>query len=104
MADISLALIDFFKKIASRETQILTILKQEENFQMNAEQWRFTLIDLHSFLQRYNSEYQGIDYNKFRKILYSSPINDEIKQFGAEITIDINKKNINNSVYMLIWR
>ena len=62
-----LSLVDFFKKTAGRDRQILTMLGQEKNFQVNTTQWRFTLIDLYAFLQRYNNEYQNVSYRRFKK-------------------------------------
>ena len=105
MANISKSLVEYFSRTASRDAQLLAEIESESAFQMNAELWRFTLIDLYSFFQRIDSDFQDIEYNKFRKILYNSPINQEVRKFGAEILVDTNKGkgHVDHSTYILIW-
>ncbi len=100
---ISESLLVFFRNVAKKDSSVLAKIEQFSNFDVNTKQWSFALIDLYSFLQRYNSEFQDIQYNKFRKVLYNSPINQEVKKFGAEILVDTNKSHVDRSTYILIW-
>ena len=97
------SLLEFFRDAARKDSSVLGNIQQFNNFDVNSNQWSFTLIDLYSFLQDYNSEFQNIDFNNFRKTLYNSPINHEVKKFGAEVLVKTNEGHVDRSTYVLIW-
>ena len=97
------SLLVFFRNVAKKEPSVLSSIEQFTNFDVNAKQWKFTLFDLYSFLQCYNNEFQNIEYNKFRKALYNSPVNQEIKVLGAEIIIASNQDHVDSSTYLFVW-
>ena len=98
------SLLVFFRDVAKKDSGVLAKIEKFSNFDVNVEQWSFSLIDLYSFLQDYNSEFQNIDFNNFRKTLYNSPINHEVKKFGAEVLVKANEGHVDRSTYVLIWQ
>lgn len=96
-------LIYFFKQVAQKDKAQLEKLTSESCFSVEPEYWRFTLPDLHSFLQNQEDVFFGVDYKKFRKLIFNSPINKIAKLNGAEITIGDNRGNVDISSYALVW-
>lgn len=97
------ALISFFEQVAQKKKLLLKIIKQEQHFTIDEKCWRFTLPDLHLFLQQNNDLFSHVDYLKFRQLIYNSPINQSVKPYGAEITIANNQDKVDKSSYALIW-
>ncbi len=97
------ALLSFFNQVALKNEAVLAPLKSEQCFDINAKRWQFKLPDLHVFLQHQESVFTHIDYNSFRKILFSCPINQTIKSNGGEIIITENHNNVDKTQYTLIW-
>lgn len=96
-------LIDFFQHVAKKDVSILSKISIEEYFTVGEGNWQFTLPDLHVFLQQNYDVFSTIDYKQFRKLIFSSKINSEIKPLGAEVTIFNNKNNVDLSTYELAW-
>jgi hypothetical protein len=97
------ALISFFEQVAQKNKLLLKTLKQEECFTIDQECWRFTLPDLHLFLQQKNEIFNHIDYQQFRKLIFSSPVNQCVKPYSAEVTITENHGKVDKSSYALVW-
>ena len=70
---------------------------------MDMERWCFTLPDLYLFLLHQYKILDGIEYKKFRQLIYSSPINQTIKLYSAEIIIADNQYKVDKSGYALVW-
>ncbi|BAU49219.1 hypothetical protein SVA_2671 [Sulfurifustis variabilis] len=98
------ALISFFEQAARRNETLLNKLRQEPRFTVEPGRWCFTLPDLHSFLQEQDAEFRSLDYRRFRKALFNSPINETAKSCGAEITIVDNQGKVDRSRYALVWK
>ena len=97
------ALISFFEQVAQKNKLLLKTLKQEQCFTIDQECWHFTLPDLHLFLQQNNDLFSHIDYQQFRQLIFSSPINQSVKPYGAEVTITDNQGKVDKSSYALVW-
>ena len=98
------ALIAFFEQAAQKDKALLDKLKLEKSFNVDNKSWQFTLPKLHSFLQDQDEAFSYIDYEKFRQILFSSPVNQSIKLYGAEINISDNQNKVDRSLYALVWK
>jgi len=96
-------LIAFFQLIASKNTELLSKLSSYQDFIVDEDSWEFTLPNLHSFLAKVDDTYTSLSYKQFRKLVFSSPINSELKQLGAEIKISDNLDNVDKSRYILVW-
>ncbi len=103
MQAIEQALISFFERVAQKNKAQLQKLQQERCFSVEQRCWRFTLPDLHSFLQRQEDVFSHIDYEQFRKLIFSSNINQATKLHGAEIIITDNRNKVDKSDYALVW-
>jgi hypothetical protein len=97
-------LISFFNQVAQKNKIQLENIKQEPCFELEQERWCFTLPNLHSFLQRQNNVFSYIDYKKFRQLIYSTPINQSVKVYDAEIIIIDNQGKVDKSTYALVWQ
>lgn len=97
-------LISFFEQVAQKDKAQLRKLEQEQCFSVDKERWCFTLPNLFTFLQNQDDVFSGIDYKQFRKMIFSSPINQTVKYCGAEITITDNQANVDKSRYTLVWQ
>ena len=97
-------LISFFNQVAQKNKIQLENIKQEACFELEQERWCFTLPDLHSFLQRQNNVFKYINYKKFRKLIYNTPINQSVKVYNAEIIIIHNLGKVDKSVYAMVWQ
>lgn len=100
---VTAALMDFFEQVAKKDTTWLAMLEQEPCFRVEAECWHFKLIDLYAFLRRADPVFHSVDYRQFRQLLYSSPVNQRIKQYGAEVMIVENYGKADQSRYALSW-
>lgn len=98
------ALIAFFERVARKDADQLSKLRQERRFTVEPGRWCFTLPDLHSFLQEQDAEFRSLDYRRFRKAIFNSPINETAKSRGAEIAIVDNRGKIDRSRYALVWK
>jgi len=103
MQAIERALISFFERVARKNKDQLKKLQQERCFSVEEECWRFTLPDLHSFLQRQEDVFSRTDYKQFRKLIFSSNVNQVTKLHGAEIIIANNRNKVDKSDYALVW-
>ncbi len=63
--------------------------------------YRFTLPQLCESFSQLDSELATLSYTEFRKVLFNSPINEEMKKRGGEILILNNKGKVDESVYCL---
>lgn len=104
MQTIERALVSFFERVARKNKDQLKKLQQERCFSVEEGCWRFTLPDLHSFLQRQEDVFSHIDYKQFRRLIFSSNINQTTKLHGAEIIIADNRNKVDKSNYALVWR
>lgn len=103
MPDIKQALISFFEQVAKKDKTQLKKIEQEKCFSMDKERWCFTLPDLYLFLLHQYKILNGIEYKKFRQLIYNSPINQTIKLYSAEIIITDNQYKVDKSGYALVW-
>lgn len=97
-------LIGFFEQVANKDKLLLEKLSAEDCFKLDDEKWLFSLPNLHAFLQNIDDKFKALDYNQFRNLLFSSPINQAIKQCGAEIKIEDNQGKVDKSKYILAWK
>ncbi|MCK5387046.1 MAG: hypothetical protein KAJ39_07660 [Gammaproteobacteria bacterium] len=104
MSAIKKTLISFFVLVAQKDKTQLEKLKQESCFSVDQMRWCFTLPDLHLFLQHQYESLDCIEYNKFRKLIFSSPINQTVKLYDAEIIITDNQGKVDKSGYAMVWR
>ena len=98
------SLISFFEQVAQKDTQQLQCLNQEHCFCLDGESWSFTLPDLHRFLQHQNEIFSSVEYPQFRQLLFSSPINQTTKKYGAHIIIHHNLYKVDQSLYAMEWQ
>jgi hypothetical protein len=71
--------------------------------------FEFTLPQLHERFERFAQQHQlmtqasleDLEYKAFRKALFHSPLNEEMKKRGGEIVILENKGKVDESVYCL---
>jgi hypothetical protein len=78
-------------------------LEQAPHFSVEQERWCFTLPDLYSYLKHHDDALGSIDYRQFRRLIFDSPINRTAKSSGAEITVIVNRANVDQSIYALVW-
>ncbi len=64
-------------------------------------QIEFTLPQLFECFSQLDSELAILSYTEFRKALFNSPINEEMKKRGGEIVIMENTGKVDVSVYCL---
>lgn len=98
------ALISFFEQVALKNKTLLSKLKLEQCFDVDNARWRFTLPNLHTFLQKEDDVFNCVDYVAFRRILFNCTINQTVKLHGAEINISDNQAKVDKSHYALIWK
>ena len=103
MATSEQTLLSFFEQIARKDTVLLELLKEEPRFKVEHLCWTFTLPDLHAFLQRHDDVFYALDYKPFQQLLFRSPVNQRLKQYGAQIVIADNRNKVDKSIYALIW-
>ena len=104
MSAIQHALVSFFGQVAKKDDAWIRDLKNEREFRVENRRWCFTLPALHSFLQCRDELFADIDYKQFRKIIYSSSINEAIQSHGARVTIVSNRSLVDQSTYALVWQ
>ena len=104
MHAIKQTLISFFEQVAKKDKTQLEKLKKESCFSVDQERWCFTLPDLHLFLQHQNNALNCIEYNKFRQLIFNSPINQAVKSYDAEVIITDNQSKVDKSGYALVWQ
>ena len=97
------ALISFFEQVARKEQDLLKMLKLDLSFSIEAERWCFSLPDLYTFLQRQDTIFAHMEYGRFRKLVFSSPLNQAVQSCGAEIIIVDNWGHVDRSGYALVW-
>ncbi len=99
------SLLDFFRRIALRDTVQIESIRKHVGFTLKDNQWLFRLSALHHYLQQLSPPgYVVIDYPSFRKLLYGIPINENIRPLGAEIIIADNQGRVDYSTYALVWK
>ncbi len=64
-------------------------------------QYQFTLPQLFICFSQVDNELAKLSYAEFRKVLFNSPINEEMKKRGGEIAILENTGKVDKSVYCL---
>ncbi|MEH6345201.1 MAG: hypothetical protein V7785_08955 [Bermanella sp.] len=67
----------------------------------HSKQCEFTLVQLFECFVALDDELVKLSYTEFRKILFNSPINQEMKKRGGKIDILDNKQKVDESVYCL---
>lgn len=72
-------------------------------FELDDRQWRFSLPDLHAFLQRHCEPVASLDYRTFRKQLYQCPVNTDLARFDCRLVILDNRAKVDQSLYALEW-
>lgn len=103
MLTIKQTLITFFEQVAQKDKSQLKKINQEAYFNLDEERWCFTLPALHLFLQHQYDNFSCIEYKRFRQLIFSSPINQRVKLYGAEIIITNNLSKVDKSGYALVW-
>jgi hypothetical protein len=98
-------LIAIFERISRRETALLKKLLQAkgENFSLSDTRWCFTLPALYRFLRKETQEIRCIEYEQFRRLLLTSPLNRRLAVYGARIVIARNERKVDRSIYALEW-
>mgnify|MGYP000573420963 CR=1 FL=1 len=83
-----------------QDESLLTKLDQHDAL-YDQEQWCFTLPQLHNFMQSTQNPLFLIPYQEFRKSLFNSDINKQLRINKAEIAIFDNRQNVDTSTYVL---
>ena len=96
-------LITFFQRVANKEQEELKNLYGYSDFKLETNNWYFTLPNLFSYLLSQNIIDREVSYTQFRKQLFNSPINQKLKELGAEVKLYDNKTNVDKSEYVLVW-
>lgn len=96
-------LITFFQRVASKEQKEIKKLLKHSDFKLESNHWYFTLPSLFSYLLSQNIIDQEVSYTKFRKQLFNCPINQSLKESGAEVKLYDNKANVDKSEYVFVW-
>jgi len=96
-------LISFFQQVARRDADLIGSLSQQLNFRIDTMRWEFSLPNLHEFLRYYEAVFEHTDYPTFRRLLYQSPINQQIEYCNAKIIITDNRAHVDESTYALVW-
>ena len=94
---------EFFSRVAGRDPELLRRIAQTPAFALDDARWRFTLPDLHAFLQRHSEPVASMDYRTFRKQIYRCPVNADLAPFGCRLVIADNRGKTDQSVYALEW-
>jgi len=94
----------FFERVALRDAEELRRLHADPAFALDPDRWRFTLPDLFAYLQQRDEAFSGTDYLRFRRALFNSSVNRNVRRFGAEIVIADNRSKVDQSTYALVWR
>lgn len=84
--------------IANDTTDLFELPLITEN---NHRQIEFTLPQLFECFSQLDGELAILSYTEFRKALFNSPINEEMKNRGGEIGIMENTGKVDESVYCL---
>lgn len=103
MQQIEQALVAYFESVARRDVVVWASIEREPAFDLGPAYWRFSLPDLHAFLQSQVPGFGAIDYHGFRKALFGSPINRAIGPYGAMIEIAENLGKVDRSRYAMVW-
>lgn len=103
MSPVEKAIVSFFESVARKEKTRLQELQQERHFSLEWGRWCFTLPDLHTFLQQQDEVFRGIEYKRFRQLIFNTAINRTVKGYGAEITIAENRDKVDQTLYALVW-
>lgn len=96
-------LITFFQRVANKEQEELKNLYGYSGFKLETNNWYFTLPNLFSYLLSQNIIDREVSYTQFRKQLFNCPINQKLKELGAEVKLYDNKTNVDKSEYVLVW-
>lgn len=103
MRTIEQALISFFEQVAQKDETRLDTLRRESRFTLTCERWCFTLPDFYSFLRRQDVAFRAIEYRRFRRALFNSPINKTLAPYGAAVVIVDQRANVDRTGYALVW-
>ena len=94
----------FFIKVSCKDSALLYELKNNSKCNIDNDSIKFTLPHLYQFFKRfYCFEEDHISYIQFRKTLFNLNINQMISVHSSKIDIAKNNKNVDKSVYKLIW-
>ena len=72
-------------------------------FELDDAQWRFSLPDLHAFLQWHCEPVASMDYRTFRRQLFQCPVNTDLARLDCRLVIIDNRTKVDLSVYALEW-
>ncbi len=103
MRAIEQALVSFFEQVARKDETRLNALRRESRFALTRERWCFTLPDFYSFLQRQDVAFRAIEYRRFRRAIFNSPINKALAPYGAAVIIVDQRANVDRTGYALVW-
>lgn len=95
------ALTRFFTQVAKKDPVRLESLNID-GFCIDATRWSFRLSELYAYLIK-QQDLTDIEYKQFRQLLFSSPINETISNYGARITIIDNRGKADQSIYAMEW-
>lgn len=104
MQTIEIALLEFFERVALKDSVLLEAFAGHPEFTLEQGRWVFTLPALHEFLLLQNTRFKELEYMQFRSEIFNCPINQTIKAHGAEIIIIDNHGKVDKSEYALIWQ
>lgn len=102
-AHIKQKLLSFFEDIASRDNAQMHALHDAFDFILTDNQWLFTLPELYRYLQRRDNSFSRISYTRFRKQLFTCPVNKRIKAYHARIMIADNHYAVDRTTYQMLW-
>ena len=100
--DLDAALVRFFTQVAQRNPGQLNKLRAAA-FSIESERWTFTLPGLYDYLREYEAIGE-MEYNQFRQLLFSTPVNQSISDYGAKIIIVDNRGKTDQSIYAMEWQ
>ena len=96
------ALVRFFTQVAQRKSDQLDKLRAAD-FNVESNRWSFTLPGLYAYLRKYEAIGE-LEYKQFRQLLFSTPVNQSISDYGAKIIIVDNRGKSDQSTYAMEWQ
>ena len=94
------AITQLFILFNAGDKKLINSLNEHNTNSIQGSQWHFSLEQLCSFYQTFY-QLEPIAYLSFRKVLFNSPINHELKSLGLCISIAKPAKNVDQTIYCL---
>jgi len=93
-----------FADFLAQDEILLASIVGNNTFNIKNGEWRFSLSALYHFLQKTDQTFEGLSYQEFKQKLYSSSINRDLSEIGAEVVIVDNKRKVEASIYALRFK